>query len=177
MPYIDPEAQAYDLFKEKIRIICEHNWCFMEPDDRISEASIVFLIVLRTFSTSDGRFWQNYLELLEKHMRSLQTYYRTSSCRLSLNRSVHSADNTAYPYSFQDILPAPGPDHTAKHIYRFLTTLPARQQRIVYSLMDGKTRQYVCQKEKLALSELRHELQSVIEDYRDYAMSAEYEDF
>lgn len=173
----DSEERAYALFKEKIKLVCKYNWCFMEMEDRISEASLAFFIALRTFSTRDGCFWPNYLKLLALHMQNLRPHYRDSGCRLSLNQLVPDGNNAAYPYSFLDLLPARDPDWTAGHVQRFLNTLSSQQQRVVDPLLEGRTRRHVCREEGLSSSELQQQLQTIIEDYRDYSISAEYREF
>lgn len=84
-------------------------------------------------------------------MQNIRPHYRDSGCRLSLNRLVLDGNNAAYPYSFLDLLPACDPDWTFGHVQRFLNTLSS--------------------------SELQQQLQTIIEDYRDYSISAEYREF
>ncbi len=110
-------------------------------------------------------------------MQNIRPHYRDSGCRLSLNRLVLDGNNAAYPYSFLDLLPACDPDWTFGHVQRFLNTLSSRQQKVLDPLLEGRTRQYVCREEGLSSSELQQQLQTIIEDYRDYSISAEYREF
>lgn len=138
--------QAYWLFESKISDICKCNWRFMEYEDRLSEASFVFITALRTFSTNSGFFWQDYRRTLTIYMQELKVAYQSQACWLSLDRHVRNKDNDTCNCTILDSLIAREPDPTDTHVQRFMNTLSSRKQNILNLLMDGKSYRSVCRR-------------------------------
>ena len=168
--YFGLESQAYCLFQKRIKEICRDKWLFMEYEDRISEASFVFCVALRIFSTRGGSFWQDYLNLLGIHMQNKRPQHQNSRYCLSLDKPVRASDNSAYPFTLLDLLIAREPDDTLSDVQCFLGTLSSKQQEILNLLMDGKTHKNVCMRANMTSDELHQQLRIIGEDYRNYSM-------
>lgn len=166
----DPKMQAYQLFEAKIKNICRFNWRFLEYEDRISEATYIFIVALRTLPTNTGFFWQEYQSILATYMQKLKTEYRYQTCWLKLDKPVRSKNNINYNYSLLDLLIAREPDSSEISVHNFLNTLSIQQQNILNLLMDGRSHRSVCMRMKINAHDLRRHLQVIGEDYRDYCL-------
>jgi len=164
----DPEMQAYQLFEAKIKNICRFNWRFLEYEDRISEATYIFIVALRTLPTNTGFFWQEYQNVLATYMQKLKTEYQYQTCWLKLDKPIRSKNNINYNYSLLDLLIAREPDSSEISVHNFLNTLSIQQQNILNLLMDGRSHRSVCMRMKINANDLRQHLQVIGEDYRDY---------
>lgn len=172
MIYTNLEIQAYQLFETKIQEICRLNWRFLEYEDRISEATYIFIVALRTLPTNTGFFWQEYQNLLVHHMENLKTKHQHQTCWLKLDAPARSKTDNAYSYSLLDLLIAREPDFSEISVHNFLNALPPQQQNILYLLMEGKSHRSVCRRMKISHHELKQHLQSIVEDYRSFYIDA-----
>lgn len=168
---VDLEMAAYELFAPHIQRLCQHNWRFLEQEDRISEAAYIFIITLRTFPTNSGHFWQEYVQALNAYMQKLRAGYNRQKCWLSLDAPLRTKrNNEVGKCTLLDFLGASDTDSSDILVHRFLNTLPKQRRDILERLMDGKTRRAVCMRTKLKSSELERCLQEVCEDYRDFRL-------
>ena len=157
------EMQAYLLFEEHIRKLCRGRWGFLEMEDRISEAALLFIAALRIFPTNSGRFWEDYLWLLERHMDRLRREYGRQKCWLSLDAPLGIGTGL-------DRLMAREIDDTYWPVEKFLRSMPLAERKILEMRMDGRSEKSVSMGMKIPVRKIRGLMSDIAEDYADFCL-------
>ena len=167
------EEEALSLFTTHIEQYCHGRWINMELEDRILEASYVFVQALRSFAWISGHFWQDYLSLLCPYMDALNK--QTPSLRyprtLSLDKEYASPGNSK-GVSLHSTVRGSGINHQLMELSFFLESLTSADRRMVASLADGTPKHRVAAEHGYTIRQLNNHLSNLAKRYHD----AEWED-
>lgn len=152
----DFEEEAIDLFRKHIEDYCAMRWKNVEPEDRLSEAMLVFCQALRTFPLDNGRFWPQFIRMLHSRMDALNR--ATPSLRfnrdLPLDKQYQFRVGAGHA-TLHDFLPGPPCDGTALEVASFLRALTGMQRFITSLLQEGMSEKQVARHTGCTLAELR----------------------
>lgn len=160
------EMQAYLMFEEHIRKLRCGRWGFLEMEDCMSEAALLFSAALRIFPTNSGRLWKDCTRLLEGYMDKLRGEYGRQKCWLSLDASVGAGTGL-------ERVRAREIDDTYLKVEKFLNSMPADAREIIEMRMDGRSERPVSMGKRVTISTLRSVLRDVSEDYVDFCLDKE----
>lgn len=82
------EREVFILFQDKIKQSCKGRWSALEKEDRFSEASLIFLSVLRTPFLPEHKIWSTYLQMLDLHMPRLNQKEAREAFHFSLDAPI-----------------------------------------------------------------------------------------
>lgn len=101
----DNEAEIMALLEPKVKSYCKWKWTCIEMEDRVSEARIVLLIVMRTRGIPEEDIWPVFLQILPKRMQPLNRLegWHRYRCR-SLDARVRLRDGSQGP-ALHELLP------------------------------------------------------------------------
>ena len=104
------EAEIMLMLEPNVRNYCKWKWTCVEMEDRISEARIVLLHVLRERGIPEEHIWPVFLRTLHVHMRPINRSegWHRYRCR-SLDARVRLQDGTEGRV-LHELLPDPRPD-------------------------------------------------------------------
>lgn len=106
MTHLASEEEILKILEPHIRAYCQMRWRSMEMDDRLSEARLVFIAVLRTPDIPDEFLWSVYCRTLNAHMKPINSLEaRHRYCR-SLNAKLRRWDGEEGS-TLMDLLAAP----------------------------------------------------------------------
>lgn len=110
MTALENEAAVLQMAEPFIRDYCIGKWTCISMEDRISEATYIFLIVLRTRSIPEEHVWPVFCRTLDKHMRALnsQEAWHRFHCK-SLDAPVRM-NNGEEGSSLHELIPSPQAD-------------------------------------------------------------------
>lgn len=91
----DNEAEIMELLEPNIKSYCKWKWTCIEMEDRLSEARIVLLHVLRERSIPEEHIWPVFLRTLHVYMRPINRRegWHRYQCR-SLDARARLRDGT-----------------------------------------------------------------------------------
>ena len=91
----DNEAESMELLEPSIKSYCKWKWTCIEMEDRLSEARIVLLHVLRERRIPEERIWPVFLRTLHVYMRPINRLegWHRYRCR-SLDARTRLRDGT-----------------------------------------------------------------------------------
>ena len=168
------EEETLSLFIPHIEQYCDGRWMNMELEDRILEASYVFVQALRNFAWISGHFWQDYLSRLCPYMDALNK--QTPSPRyprtLSMDKE-YAVPGSSKGTSLHGIVKGSDINHQLMELSFFLESLPPADRRIVSSLADGTPKHHVAAEHGYTIRQLNNHLANLAERYHD----ADWEDF
>lgn len=106
----DNRAEIMALLEPSIHNYCKWKWPCIEMEDRVSEARIVLLHVLRERRIPEEHIWPVFLRTLHVYMPPLNRRegWHRYQCR-QLDARVRLRDGTAGP-ALLELLPDPQPD-------------------------------------------------------------------
>ncbi len=119
--------------------LCHRHWCNLEPEDRFSEAHLIFWLSLRKFPTDSGHFLQDFQAVVTPYMDELNR--RTPSlrfgCSLDADIPTRSGSKNWNSYCY---LSARDDRDSRLYVKFFLESLPEHEQDLMRDLLCGTPR-------------------------------------
>lgn len=139
-----------------IRKICCAKWCNIEPEDRVSEASLFFLCALRSLPLNTGYFLKDFEAALKPYMddlnRKSNSRYYPGTCSLDKNIRDKNNQSSISPYT---LIKGGGLDNTRLEVHSFLHSLPIQERCLIYDLMySDLSRAEAAEKYGLSVTEM-----------------------
>lgn len=106
----DNEAEIMELLEPNIKSYCKWKWTCIEMEDRLSEARIVLMHVLRESCIPEEHIWPVFLRTLHVYMKPINRRegWHRYRCR-SLDAHIRLRDGTE-GRTLHELLPDPQPD-------------------------------------------------------------------
>lgn len=162
------EEAALTWFTPQIGMYCAGRWQNIEPEDRFSEASSIFIQALRIFPWVGGVFWQNYLSILCPYMDDLNR--ATHSLRYPREVSLDKPYTTNHGETgvcLHNFVQGRGINHESMELRSFLNSLLADERRIVADLASGRPKHAVAAENGLTIHKLNRFLEGLEKRYHD----------
>lgn len=130
------EARIMEAVFPFIQEHCAGRWRNMEYQDRISEASLIFLEDLRTMPLNTGHFLEEYKADLEVKMGELNRRTPSRRYRFCSLDSLFSGKTGEFFDGYR-FISSPMADLSVIEVKEFLRSLPLQDREIVILLLKG----------------------------------------
>ncbi len=123
------QAQPY------LRRLCRKRWIRLEPEDRVAEASLVFILCLRAWPLDTGHFLRDFERVLTSHMDQKTRVLppRFYGAALSLDEVRQGRGGSRW--NGYHILPGRDPDESGFFVRSFLQALAEEDRDILTALL------------------------------------------
>lgn len=132
---------------------CTGRWRNMEYQDRISEASLIFLEDLRTMPLNTGHFLEEYKADLKVKMGELNRRKPSRRYRFCSLDSLFSGKTGEF-FDGCRFISSPMVDLSVIEVKEFLRSLPVQDREIIALLLDGYSKSEILDKLKSVLASL-----------------------
>ena len=163
----DCEREVLIMFENRIKQSCSGRWTAIEEQDRISEASLVFLSVLRTPNLSEEKLWPTYVQTLDEHMLKQSQKSSKERFHFSLDAPIKRNDG-GKGSSYIDFLPDQEKWKSQRRVEHFLLMLPETERRVCVELISDPSCRKAAYRLQMPLDEIRRLRGRIMRKYVTY---------
>ena len=152
----------------RIRQLCQRRWLNLEYEDRVAEALLFFVEMLRSMPLTTGHFFQDYWDRFSEHMDKLNR--KTPSRlfgRFSLDAIIAGAENDGV--NGYSILHSHLSDFSRLSVVEFLASLPDNERQMVLLRMSGYGRKETSRALDMSVYQLEKALGNIRRHYMDWS--------
>ena len=154
------EARIMEAVFPFIQEHCAGRWRNMEYQDRISEASLIFLEDLRTMPLNTGHFLEEYKADLEVKMGELNRRTPSRRYRFCSLDSLFSG-KTGESFDGYRFISSPMVNLSVIEVKEFLKSLPIRAGEIIVLLLDGYSKSEILEKLNISIGQFEREWEEI----------------
>ncbi len=150
-----------------IRFLCLGKWLNLEYEDRVSEALLFFIVMLRSMPLTTGHFFKDCWDRVSEYMDRLNR--KTPSLRFghfSLDAPVPGTDGRANGYG---VLRSHLSDFSRLSVAEFISSLADDERLIVSLQMSGYSKQETSRELNMSVYRLEKILRDIRSHYMDWS--------
>ncbi len=151
-----------------IRVLCQGRWLNLEYEDRVAEALLFFVVMLRSMPLTTGHFFKDYWGYFSEYMDRLNL--KTPSMRFghfSLDAIITGAEDDGV--NGYGILRSYLSDFSRLSVAEFISSLTDDERQIVLLRMSGYGKQEASRALDLSVYQLEKVLSDIRHHYIDWS--------
>lgn len=154
------EARIMEAVFPFIQEHCAGRWRNMEYQDRISEASLIFLEDLRTMPLNTGHFLEEYKADLEVKMGELNRRTPSRRYRFCSLDSLFSGKTGEFFDGYR-FISSPMVDLSVIEVKEFLRSLSLQNREIIALLLEGYSKSEILGKLEMSIDQFEREIEEI----------------
>ena len=154
------EARIMEAVFPFIQEHCAGRWRNMEYQDRISEASLIFLEDLRTMPLNTGHFLEEYKADLEVKMGELNRRTPSRRYRFCSLDSLFSGKTGEFFDGYR-FISSPMVNLSVIEVKEFLRSLSLQDREIIALLLEGYSKSEILGKLEMSIDQFEREIEEI----------------
>ena len=161
------EARIMEAAIPSIRKHCLGKWYNLEYQDRVSEASLIFLEDLRTMPLDTEHFLEELSADLDVKMGEINR--RTPSLRYgSCSLDILFSGKTGEFFDGYRFISSPMTDLSVIEVKEFLGSLPVRAREIIVLMLEGYSKSEILDKLNISIGQFEREREEIRCRYKSW---------